>query len=84
MLPITNTPASSVGYGIVKGGTSCPVFSSRPWLVSALGEPTSNFAASAFFNSIGPGSANSLNLDTSALCSIEGHAGAGYTGGRSV
>lgn len=49
---------------------------------NASGEPVTNIAGTSNFNAIGPGAANTFNLNTSSLCSIEAAAGVGYTGGR--
>lgn len=79
-----NSSTSSASYQLVSGGTTCPVFSSRLHTSNGVGEPVTNIAGSSPFNAIGPALANTFNLNTSALCSVEALAGTSYTGVRQV
>lgn len=79
-----NTPNSTAAYQLVSGGTTCPIFSARLHTSNGVGEPVTNIAGVAPFNAIGPALANTFNLNSSALCSIEALAGTAYTGGRQV
>ena len=78
------TSTSTAAYQLVSGGTTCPIFSARPHMTTNAGEPITNIAGTAPFTAIGPASANTFNLNTSALCSIEALAGTAYSGGRQV